>query len=146
MKTSLGSCLCLAMLFALPVQAQNELRGFEMPMTLSGAAFASHRLSDRPDTDSNAAGGLRLIAYPTLRISENWFFSGAIQIHSRPYLFEKFELQGTGLEVDTLQAYVGYERLWGERPLFGSIPPELCTDSLCECGCVRSGLAVVVRW
>ena len=24
--------------------------------------------------------------------------------------------------------------------------PELCTDSLCECGCVRSGLAVVVRW
>ena len=24
--------------------------------------------------------------------------------------------------------------------------PELCTDSFCECGCVRSGLAVVVRW
>ena len=115
MKTSFGSCLCLAMLFALPVQAQNELRGFEMPLTLSGAAFASHRLSDRPDTDSNAAGGLRLIAYPTLRINENWFFSGAIQIHSRPSLFEEFELQGTGFEVDTLQAYVGYERLWGER-------------------------------
>ena len=27
-----------------------------------------------------------------------------------------------------------------------TVPPELCTDSLCECGCVRSGLAVVVRW
>ena len=26
------------------------------------------------------------------------------------------------------------------------VQPELCTDSLCECGCVRSGLAVVVRW
>ena len=26
------------------------------------------------------------------------------------------------------------------------VEPELCTDSLCECGCVRSGLAVVVRW
>ena len=26
------------------------------------------------------------------------------------------------------------------------VDPELCTDSLCECGCVRSGLAVVVRW
>ena len=24
--------------------------------------------------------------------------------------------------------------------------PELCTDSLCECGCVRSGLTAVVRW
>ena len=28
----------------------------------------------------------------------------------------------------------------------GYVVPELCTDSLCECGCVRSGLAVVVRW
>ena len=27
-----------------------------------------------------------------------------------------------------------------------TVIPELCTDSLCECGCVRSGLAVVVRW
>ena len=27
-----------------------------------------------------------------------------------------------------------------------TIPPESCTDSLCECGCVRSGLAAVVRW
>ena len=27
-----------------------------------------------------------------------------------------------------------------------NLTPELCTDSLCECGCVRSGLAVVVRW
>ena len=27
-----------------------------------------------------------------------------------------------------------------------TVQPELCTDSLCECGCVRSGLAVVVRW
>ena len=27
-----------------------------------------------------------------------------------------------------------------------TMTPELCTDSLCECGCVRSGLAVVVRW
>ena len=32
--------------------------------------------------------------------------------------------------------------LIGDRAL----SPELCTDSLCECGCVRSGLAVVVRW
>ena len=26
------------------------------------------------------------------------------------------------------------------------VAPELCTDSLCECGCVRSGLTTVVRW
>ena len=50
------------------------------------------------------------------------------------------------------------EGLWGRtsaelsslRPIValfrGLLLPELCTDSLCECGCVRSGLAVVVRW
>ena len=27
-----------------------------------------------------------------------------------------------------------------------TVTPELCTDSLCECGCVRSGLTAVVRW
>ena len=96
MNTSLGRCLCLVTMFALPAQAQSELRGFEMPMTVSGAAFASHRLSESPDADSNRAVGMRLIAYPTLRISENWFFSGAIQIHSRPYFYEQFGEQGRG--------------------------------------------------
>ena len=32
------------------------------------------------------------------------------------------------------------------QALATTLSPELCTDSLCECGCVRSGLAVVVRW
>ncbi len=39
-------------------------------------------------------------------------------------------------------------RRWVQRlpkPVL-TLAPELCTDSLCECGCVRSGLAVVVRW
>ena len=35
---------------------------------------------------------------------------------------------------------------WQSRILFRPLEPELCTDSLCECGCVRSGLTAVVRW
>ena len=27
-----------------------------------------------------------------------------------------------------------------------AVTPELCTDSFCDCGCVHSGLAVVVKW
>ena len=46
MKTNLGCRLCFVLLLALPLQAQNETRGFEMPMTLSGAGFGSHRLSE----------------------------------------------------------------------------------------------------
>ncbi len=32
-------------------------------------------------------------------------------------MFEEFELHGSGVEVDTLQAYVGYERFWGNNYL-----------------------------
>ena len=39
------------------------------------------------------------------------------------------------------------EPLWPSNVLLtGGLIPELCTDSLCECGCVRSGLTAVVRW
>ena len=97
------------------LHAESEFRGLDLPITVSGGGFASHRLSGETGSDSNIAGGVRAIAYPTLRINENWYFSGAIQIHSRPYLFEEFELQGAGVEVDTLQAYIGYERLWSDK-------------------------------
>ncbi len=112
---SLARRLLAVLLFALTARAEDVARGFDMPMTLSGAAFASHQLSARPDTDSNAAAGFRALVYPTLRINERWFFTGAVQVHSRPYLYEEFELQGTGLEVDTLQAYLGYERFRGNK-------------------------------
>ena len=36
--------------------------------------------------------------------------------------------------------------VYGDMHNGNGMYPELCTDSLCECGCVRSGLAVVVRW
>ena len=44
---------------------------------------------------------------------------------------------------DGFQGGVQEKVKWG---LFRTVKPELCTDSLCECGCVRSGLTAVVRW
>ncbi len=70
--------LSVVLLFVVTAQAQTESAGFEMPMTLSGGAFASQRLSARPGSDSTIAGGLRAIAYPTFRVNERWFASGAV--------------------------------------------------------------------
>ena len=48
--------------------------------------------------------------------------------------------------VPTLSISCNTRGTWFVRSPQGDLYPELCTDSLCECGCVRSGLAVVVRW
>ena len=42
-------------------------------------------------------------------------FSGVVQLRSRPYFFEEFGRGNSGFEVDTLQAYAGYERFWGGK-------------------------------
>ena len=58
---------------------------------------------------------------------------GALVAHgTRSHLFYVGDVNGGSFENFELKVDV--------------MTPELCTDSLCECGCVRSGLAVVVRW
>jgi hypothetical protein len=91
--------------------------GFEMPLTISGGAFVTERTQQEPREGSLLTGGSRAVAYPTIRLNQNWFFSGAVQFHSRPYFFQEFETQGYGAEVDVLQAYAGYERFWGRNYL-----------------------------
>ena len=49
------------------------------------------------------------------------------------------------VDEETIKRYIESQK-WDEDGEGFKITPELCTDSLCECGCVRSGLAVVVRW
>ena len=91
--------------------------GFEVPLTISGGAFLTERTHEQPREGSLLTGGARAVAYPTIRLNQHWFFSGAVQFHSRPYFFREFETQGNGAEVDVLQAYAGYEQFWGRNYL-----------------------------
>ncbi len=114
MKPRAAACLAV-LLWPLLVPAQESVAGFEMPLTLSGGAFVTERTEQPPRSASSFTAGTRLVAYPTLRLNEHWFFSGAVQFHSRPYYFQELGTQGYGAEVDVLQAYAGYERFWGRN-------------------------------
>jgi hypothetical protein len=103
------------LLSPLLAHAQEGVAGFELPLTVSGGAFFTERTEQQPRSASSFTAGTRAVAYPTLRLNEHWFFSGAVQFHSRPYFFQEFDTQGYGAEVDVLQAYAGYERFWGRN-------------------------------
>ena len=111
MKTLRVVCLT-ALLCPLLALGQERNGGLEVPFTITGGGFLTERTEQAPRSASAFTAGTRVVAYPTLRLDENWFFSGAVQFHSRPYFFEEFGTQGYGAEVDVLQAYVGYERYW----------------------------------
>jgi hypothetical protein len=53
--------------------------------------------------------------YPTWKLNERWSFSGAVQVHSRPYFFEQLTTQGYGVRADVLQAHLSYSRIWTDR-------------------------------
>ena len=108
-------CVVAALLIPLGGGAQEASSGFEMPITLTGGAFYTHRTGREAQATGPLQGGLRAVAYPTLRLNRNWRLSGAVQVHSRPYFYEQFGTQQEGLKSDVLQAYVGYERFWGSN-------------------------------
>lgn len=90
--------------------AQAGEAGFEMPLTVAGGGFFSNAAEE-------VRGGLRAIAYPSLKLDRHWHFSGAIQAHTRPYFFEQLDSQGYGIRADVLQAYAGYSRYWNRNSL-----------------------------
>lgn len=69
-------------------------------------------MEDTPRDGAPVAGGFRAVLYPTLKLSEHWGISGAVQVYSRPYFYQEFETQGYGLKGDFLQGYLSYSRFW----------------------------------
>jgi hypothetical protein len=92
------------------LQAQEAASGFELGATLSGQAAYSHEHESDPLT-----GGFRAVLYPTWKLDDHWAVSGAIQISSRPYFFEQFQIPGYGAKTDILQAHLSYSKFWKDR-------------------------------
>ena len=55
--------------------------------------------------------GSRSVVYPTLKINENWFVTGALQLATRPYFFDELTTQGYGAKGVVLQATLNYSRV-----------------------------------
>ncbi len=103
------------MLLEVAARAQEAGSGFELRATLSAFSFYSQELSASLRDGAQAAGGFRMMLYPTWKLNSHWAISGAVQVHSRPYFAEEFPTQGYGIKGDLLQLSLSYSNFWSRN-------------------------------
>ena len=97
--------------------SQEANSGFDLRGTLSGIVADARDLSGAPRYGNPAVAGLRAVLYPEWKINSNWSFSGALQLHSRPYFYQEFGTQGYGALTDIIQAQLTYSRVRTNKSL-----------------------------
>src|ERR1700691_5761707 len=88
--------------------AQEAHSGFDLRSTLSAQGMVSNVLTQAPRSGEPGTGGFRAVVYPTGKINENWFVTGALQFVTRPYYYEEFSEPGYGAKGYVLQASLNY--------------------------------------
>lgn len=104
-------CLAWGALNSRSLSAQEAGSGFDLRATLTGQAAASSELTDAPRSGSAGVAGFRSVVYPTWKIDNNLFVTGALQFATRPYFFEDFSTPGYGAKGSILQATLNYARV-----------------------------------
>jgi hypothetical protein len=104
-------CLILGMLGAQSMCAQEASSGVDLRATLTAQGVASNELTDAPRSGAPITVGARAVAYPTWKISDNWFVSGALQVTTRPYFFGDLATEGYGAKGLVLQSTLNYSRV-----------------------------------
>jgi hypothetical protein len=93
----------------LPAQEANS--GLDLRATLTAQAIGSNQLTDAPRSGAPVIAGSRAVAYPTIKLSDHWFATGAVQLVTRPYYTSDFSTQGYGAKGSVLQATLNYSRV-----------------------------------
>jgi hypothetical protein len=106
----------LAMLAAfwvppIPVSAQEARAGFDMRATLTAEAVVSNQLTGKSRSGDPMIVGARSVAYPTWKINEHWFATGALQMATHPYYYSDLSTPGYGAKGEVLQATLNYARV-----------------------------------
>jgi hypothetical protein len=129
-----AALLCFAggFLITQAVCAQEARSGFDLRATLTGQMVSSNELTEEPRSGAPVIAGSRSVLYPTWKINDNWFVTGAFQLVTRPYYFEELSTTGYGAKGSVLNATLNYARLSpkgsviiraGQMPTaFGSFP------------------------
>ena len=97
--------------------AQEASSGFDLRATVSGQGMVSRELTESPTSGAPATAGFRSVAYPTWKINDNWFVSGALEFVTRPYFYEDLSESGYGAKGYVLQASLNYSQISGSRSL-----------------------------
>ncbi|MGD0910645.1 MAG: hypothetical protein ABR928_02050 [Terracidiphilus sp.] len=101
---------CAAACYA-PLNAQEADSGFNVRTTLSGLAATSNILEEAPRNGVPGTAGFRGVVYPSWKIDNNWFATGAVQLFTRPYFYSDFSASGFGVKGNILQASLNYTRI-----------------------------------
>lgn len=104
-------CLAAGAASAQFARAQEASSGFDLRATLTAQAAASNELTEAPRNGSPTVLGSRVIAYPTFKINNNWWITGALQLTTRPYYFTDFSTAGYGAKGVVLQSTLNYSRV-----------------------------------
>lgn len=107
--------LLLLSFFVLSVEldslAQEASRGIELRATLTAESVASNQLSNKPRDGSPVILATRSVLYPTIKLSEDWAVTGAVQAVTRPYFYQDLSTTGYGFRGNLLQAALNYSRV-----------------------------------
>lgn len=90
---------------------QEASEGIDLRATLTMQSVASNELSDEPRSGSPIILATRSIVYPTIKFSESWFVTGAVQFATRPYFYQDFSTTGYGAKGIVLQSALNYSRV-----------------------------------
>src|SRR6266568_3112704 len=104
-------CAVSGALCAPSLRAQEASSGFDLRATLTAQSVASNELTEEPRSGSPMILGGRAVVYPTWKINDNWFVTGAFQLATRPYFYSDFSTQGYGAKGTVLQSTLNYSRV-----------------------------------
>jgi hypothetical protein len=105
-------CLAFGVLAMQGLVAQEASAGLDLRATLTAQAAASKELTEEPRSGAPMAVGSRSVVYPTVKFSDNWFITGALQLTTRPYFYEEFSTPGYGAKGTVLQSTLNYSRVF----------------------------------
>jgi hypothetical protein len=111
MRAARHAGLIVVALAATCLPAQEADSGVDLRATLTAQVIGSDQLTDAPRSGAPAVAGSRAVAYPTIKFSDHWFATGAVQLISRPYYISDFSTQGYGAKGSVLQATFNYSRV-----------------------------------
>ena len=93
------------------LNAQEASSGFDVRATITGQAVASNLLTAAPRSGSPIIAGSRALVYPTWKINDHWFVTGALQLATRPYFYSQLSSTGYGAKGTVLQSTLNYARV-----------------------------------
>ncbi len=104
-----GVALCL--LGPRLTTAQEAGSGVDLRATVTAQAVGSSELTEAPRSGAPMAAGAHIVVYPTIKLDEHWFVTGAVQLVTRPYYYADLSAAGYGAEGELLQATLNYSRV-----------------------------------